>query len=209
MGGFTFREMILTSWPILSVLAVMSIISLTVILDRFTVLRRARLNAAALAANLVKIIRAQGAAAALEYCQRFSQPAAKVMEAIIIRGGGREDRERAGQYALQAVINRMEAYVQILGTIGSTAPFVGLLGTVMGIIKAFQDIAINAGAGPEIVSAGIAEALITTAFGLMVAIPAVMFYNYCVNKIQRLTQEIDLATYEIIEQLAGQTGNPQ
>ena len=209
MGGFTFREMILTSWPILSVLAVMSIISLTVILDRFTVLRRARLNAAALAANLVKIIRAQGAAAALEYCQRFSQPAAKVMEAIIIRGGGREDRERAGQYVLQAEINRMEAYVQVLGTIGSTAPFVGLLGTVMGIIKAFQDIAINAGAGPEIVSAGIAEALITTAFGLLVAIPAVMFYNYCVNKIQRLTQEIDLATYEIIEQLAGQTGNPQ
>jgi len=209
MGGFTFREMILTSWPILSVLAVMSIISLTVILDRFTVLRRARLNAAALVANLVKIIRAQGAAAALEYCQRFSQPAAKVMEAIIIRGGGREDRERAGQYALQAEINRMEAYVQVLGTIGSTAPFVGLLGTVMGIIKAFQDIAINAGAGPEIVSAGIAEALITTAFGLLVAIPAVMFYNYCVNKIQRLTQEIDLATYEIIEQLAGQTGNPQ
>jgi len=209
MGGYTFREMLLNSWPIVSVLVIMSVISLTVILDRFTVLRRARLNAAALAANLIKIIKAQGAAAALEYCQRFSQPAAKVMEAIIIRGGGREARERAGQYALQAEINRMEAYVQILGTIGSTAPFVGLLGTVMGIIKAFQDIAINAGAGPEVVSAGISEALITTAFGLLVAIPAVMFYNYCVNKIQRLTQEIDLATYEIIEQLAGQTGNPQ
>jgi biopolymer transport protein ExbB len=209
MGGFTFREMLLNSWPIISVLVVMSVISLTVILDRFTVLRRARLNAVALAANLVKIIRAQGASAALEYCRRFSQPAAKVMEAIIMRGGGREDRERAGQNALQAEINRMEAYVQILGTIGSTAPFVGLLGTVMGIIKAFQDIAINAGAGPEIVSAGIAEALITTAFGLLVAIPAVMFYNYCVNKIQRLTQEIDLATYEVIEQFAGQTGNPQ
>ena len=209
MGGFTFREMLLNSWPIISVLIIMSIISLTVILDRFAVLRRARLNAMALAANIGKILKSHGAAGALEYCQRFSQPAAKVMEAIIIRGGGRGEKERAGQYALQAEINRLEAYVPILGTIGSTAPFVGLLGTVMGIIKAFQDIAINAGAGPEIVSAGIAEALITTAFGLLVAIPAVMFFNYCVNKIQRLTQEIDIAAYEVIENLCGETERPQ
>lgn len=206
MGGFTFREMLLNSWPVISVLVIMSVISLTVILDRFTILRRARLNAFVLAANLVKIIRAQGAAAALEYCQRFSQPAAKVMEAIIIRGGGREEKERAGQYTLQVEINRLEAYVPILGTIGATAPFVGLLGTVLGIIKAFQAIAVHAGAGPEVVSAGIAEALIATAFGLMVAIPAVIFYNYCVHKIQRMTQEIDSAAYEIIEQLNG-TGN--
>lgn len=208
MGGFTFREMLLNSWPIVSILLIMSIVSLTVILDRFTVLRRARLNAMGLAGNLVKILRAQGAGAALEYCQRFSQPAARVMAAVIIRGGGRQERERAGQYALQAEINRMEAYVPILGTVGATAPFVGLLGTVLGIIKSFQDIAINAGAGPEIVSAGIAEALIATAFGLMVAIPAVMFYNYCVNTIQRMTQEIDLAVYEVIEQM-GNTGSAQ
>jgi len=208
MGGFTFREMLLNSWPIVSILIIMSVVSLTVILDRFTMLRRSRLNAMGLAGNLVKILRAQGAAAALEYCQRFSRPAARVMAAVIIRGGGREEKERAGQYALQAEINRMEAYVPILGTIGATAPFVGLLGTVLGIIKAFQDIAINAGAGPEIVSAGIAEALIATAFGLMVAIPAVMFYNYCVNTIQRMTQEIDLAAYEVIEQM-GSTGNAQ
>lgn len=208
MGGFTFREMLLNSWPIISVLVIMSVISLTVILDRFTILRRARLNAAGLAGNLLKILKAQGSAAALEYCQRFSQPAARVMEAIIIRGGGRDEKERAGQYALQGEINRLETYVPILGTIGATAPFIGLLGTVLGIIKAFQDIAIHAGTGPEIVSAGIAEALIATAFGLMVAIPAVMFYNYYVHKIQRMMQEIDLAAYEIIEQLSG-TGNAQ
>ena len=86
MGGFTFREMLLNSWPIISVLGIMSIISLTVILDRFTVLRRARLNAMGLAGNLLKILKANGSAEAVEYCQRFSQPAAKVMEAIIIHG---------------------------------------------------------------------------------------------------------------------------
>jgi biopolymer transport protein ExbB len=208
MGGFGFRDMLLNSWPIISVLAVMSIVSLTVILDRFAVLRRARLNTAAFAANLAKIIKSHGLSAALEYCQRFSQPAAKVMAAVILCGGARESKERAAQHALQAEINRLESYVPILGTVGSTAPFVGLLGTVLGIIKSFQDIAINAGGGPEIVSAGIAEALIATAFGLIVAIPAVMFYNYCVQRIQRLTQEIDLAAFDVIEQLSG-TGNAQ
>ena len=72
----------------------------------------------------------------------------------------------------------------------------------MGIIKAFQSIAMNVGAGPEIVSAGIAEALITTAFGLLVAIPAVIFYNYCVRTIQRMAQEIDIASYMVIEALS-------
>lgn len=208
MGGFGFRDMLLNSWPIISILAIMSIVSLTVILDRFTVLRRARLNAAAFAANLAKIIKSHGLNAALEYCHRFSQPAAKVMAAIILCAGARESKERAAQHALQAEINRLESYVPILGTIGSTAPFVGLLGTVLGIIKAFQDIAINAAAGPEIVSAGIAEALIATAFGLIVAIPAVMFYNYCVNMVQRLAQQIDLAAFEIIELLGGKENTP-
>lgn len=203
MGGFTFREMLLNSWPVMSVLVIMSVISLTVILDRFTILRRARLNAAGFAGNLAKILTSHGLNAGLEYCRRFSKPLARVMAIIIIREGGREVKERAAQHALQAEINRLEAYVPILGTIGSIAPFVGLLGTVLGIIKAFQDIAIHAGAGPEVVSAGIAEALIATAFGLIVAIPAVMFYNYCVQRIQRLTQEIDLAAYEIIDLLSG------
>jgi len=209
MGGFTFREMLLNSWPIISILAVMSIVSLTVILDRFTALRKARLDAALLAANIRKIIQAHGVAAAFDYCQRFSKPAARVMASILTAGGDRDTKERAGQNALQAEIHRLEAYVPVLGTIGSTAPFVGLLGTVLGIIKSFQDIAMHAGAGPEVVSAGIAEALIATAFGLMVAIPAVIFYNYCAHKVQRLSQEIDLAMFDVIEQLSAQPGSQQ
>ena len=99
----------------------------------------------------------------------------------------------------------LEKYVPILGTIAGTAPFVGLLGTVIGIIKAFHDISVNVGGGPEVVSAGIAEALITTAFGLVVAIPAVMAFNYFIHKVQKVAEEIDLAAYELIERLsAGQ-----
>ncbi len=205
MSGFLYREMIANCWPILSVLLIMSVISLTVIMDRVTTLRRARMNAQSFVAAVIRMVREQGTARTAAYCQRINKPVAAVAARILLQTGNREDRERAGRYALQAQINRLESYVAILGTIGSTAPFVGLFGTVTGIIKAFQAVAISAGAGPEVVSAGVAEALITTAFGLMVAIPAVMFYNYCVRKIETLTQDIDLAMYDLIEALASET----
>lgn len=205
MSGFMFQEMIAHGWPILSILLIMSVISVTVILDRITTLRRARLNAPDFVAVVIRMIREQGTAQAVEYCRRIPKPVAAVAARILLQTGNREARERAGRYALQAQINRLESFVSILGTIGSTAPFVGLFGTVMGIIRAFQDIAVNVGAGPEVVSAGIAEALIATAFGLLVAIPAVMFYNYCVRKIETLTQEIDLAMYDLIEALANES----
>jgi biopolymer transport protein ExbB/TolQ len=201
MSGFMFREMIINGWPILSVLAIISIISVTIVLDRWTTFRRARLNARAFMAAVIKIVREEGAARAAEYCQRIPKPAAVVASHILLQAGGREARERAGRYALQAQIYRLESYVSILGTIGSTTPFIGLFGTVLGIIKAFQDIAMNSGAGPEVVSVGIAEALIATAFGLLVAIPAVMFYNFFIRKIETFTQDLDLAMYSLIEEL--------
>ncbi len=202
MAGFTFREMILNGWPVISVLAIMSIISLTVFFDRLMTFRNARIDVKTFFGNLVKLIIEQGESKALDYCALYAgKSAASVASAIIRQPGDREAKERAAQHAIQTQIHRLEYYTQILGTIGSTAPFVGLFGTVMGIIKAFKDIAINVGAGPEIVSAGIAEALITTAFGLLVAIPAVIFYNYCVRTVQRMSQEIDLASYMLIEAL--------
>lgn len=205
MSGFLFREMIANGWPVLSILLIMSVISLTVILDRVTTLRRARMNARSFVAALIQVIREQGTERAVEFCRRVPKPAAVVAARILLQAGDREARDRAKVHALQTQISRLESYVSVLGTIGSTAPFVGLFGTVMGIIKAFQDIAMNAGAGPEVVSAGIAEALITTAFGLLVAIPAVMFYNYCIRQVETLTQDIDLAMYDLIETLSGES----
>ena len=77
-----------------------------------------------------------------------------------------------------------------LATISTTAPFVGLFGTVAGIIHAFQGMALTGSGGLGAVSAGIAEALVTTAFGLFVAIPAVWAYNYFQNRIDRFTVEM-------------------
>jgi biopolymer transport protein ExbB/TolQ len=86
-----------------------------------------------------------------------------------------------------------------LATIGSTAPFVGLLGTVAGIITAFQAMAATGSGGLGSVSAGIAEALVTTAFGLLVAIPAVMFFNYFTNRVEEIQVDISDSSSELLD----------
>ena len=86
-----------------------------------------------------------------------------------------------------------------LATVGSTAPFVGLLGTVAGIITAFQAMAATGSGGLGSVSAGIAEALVTTAFGLLVAIPAVMMFNYFTNRVEDMQVDITDSAHELLD----------
>lgn len=86
---------------------------------------------------------------------------------------------------------RLERRLWVLGTLGNNAPFVGLFGTVLGVIRAFADLAGNAGAGPEVVMAGLSEALVATAVGLLVAIPAVMAYNYFLKRAGETLAETD------------------
>ncbi len=88
---------------------------------------------------------------------------------------------------------RLDRYLNFLATVGSNAPFVGLLGTVMGIMKAFNDLAQNSAAGNEVVMLGIAHALIATAIGLFVAIPAVIAYNYYSKMVKDTVQTIEVA----------------
>src|SRR3972149_2079335 len=93
-----------------------------------------------------------------------------------------------------------------LATIGSTAPFIGLFGTVFGIIHAFESMAMTGGGGLSSVSGGIAEALYTTAFGLGVAIPAVWMYNYFMNRIERFNVEMSNSSNELIDYFVKQRG---
>ena len=105
--------------------------------------------------------------------------------------GGIENIERALRRASSTEISRLESLVAFLATTGSTAPFIGLFGTVWGIMNAFLNISKVGEAGLDVVSGPIAEALIATAIGLMAAIPAVMAYNFFLSKIKTITVEMD------------------
>ena len=109
--------------------------------------------------------------------------------------------ERAIEREMLMEVVSLKRGLAVLATVGSTAPFVGLLGTVFGIINAFTGMATSGSGGIGAISAGIAEALIATGFGLIVAIPAVWFYNYFTTKIDNLTAEMTYVSKEMIDYL--------
>jgi biopolymer transport protein ExbB/TolQ len=92
----------------------------------------------------------------------------------------------------------MERNLGVLGTMGNIAPFIGLFGTVVGIIKAFRDLALSGSAGPTVVAKGIAEALVATAGGLAVAIPAVIIYNYFMRKTKVISSELEIFSARLV-----------
>src|SRR6476661_4299033 len=121
-------------------------------------------------------------------------------------GGANLNREdvldtvrRSIQRATALTASDLKKGVSTLATIGSTAPFVGLLGTVVGVINAFTGIASSGSSGIGAVSAGIAEALVETALGLVVAIPAVWFYNYLTGRLDYFNVEMDNSSSELVD----------
>ena len=116
--------------------------------------------------------------------------------------------ERAVERQMLIITSELKRGLGILATTGATAPFVGLLGTTMGIVNAFQAMSASGGGGNlASITGGVAEALITTAFGLMVAIPAVWLYNYFTTKIDFMTVEMTYTSKELIDYLIKSVGS--
>jgi biopolymer transport protein ExbB len=100
----------------------------------------------------------------------------------------------------------MERNLGVLGTLGNNAPFIGLFGTVLGIIKAFADLSHNSGGGAAAVMAGISEALVSTAVGLMVAIPAVIAFNFFQGKVRKTFARVDAVAHLVLASLGDGEG---
>lgn len=129
--------------------------------------------------------------------------AAAVVAATLSGSANREDRRRGAERAIGRALAELERGISTLGTIASVAPFIGLFGTVIGVMRAFKDLAAAAGAGPGIVAVGISEALVCTAAGLLVAIPAVAAYNHFNTRIARFGEELGWMAEEVLENLSG------
>jgi biopolymer transport protein ExbB/TolQ len=123
--------------------------------------------------------------------QEFSSGGAS--EASIESAGRALDRTEAIVHA------KLKRGLSVLATIGATAPFVGLFGTVVGILNAFQQIATQKTSGIGAVAGGISEALVTTAFGLLVAIPSVMCFNYFTGRVEAFDVEMDNSSSELVD----------
>ena len=119
---------------------------------------------------------------------------------------GIESSQRALERAESIVHAKLKRGLSVLATIGSTAPFVGLFGTVVGILNAFRSIATAKSSGIGQVAGGISEALVTTAFGLLVAIPAVMTFNYFTGRVEAFDVEMDNSSSELVDYFIKQGG---
>ncbi len=120
-------------------------------------------------------------------------PSAQVSESEVV-----EAAKRGLERSVAIVHAEMKRGLSGLATIGSTAPFVGLFGTVVGIINAFKGIQAEKATGLSAVAGGISEALVTTALGLLVAVPAVWAYNYFTNKVEAFDVEMDNSSMELV-----------
>ena len=163
---------------VLWLLIALSVASLAVMLERLWYLRGHRLSKRVLVADMRALLANAGA----DDCTRATCGEAPGEDRLAAAMDGAKARERL----------RLERRLAFLATLGSNAPFIGLFGTVLGIIKAFHDLASNqGGAGPSVVMAGISEALVATAVGLMVAIPAVVAFNYFNRRVRVFMAQVD------------------
>ncbi len=210
-----FEQMGPTAMAIAAVLFIMSFWSVGVAIERFYTFRQATQQSkmyAPLVAKHLKDGRLKEAIAlssAKEY--RYSHLAKVVLAGLQEyqfqqETGSNLSREdlldtvrRSIQRATALTSNDLKKGVSGLATIGATAPFVGLLGTVVGVINAFVGIAATGSGGIGAVSAGIAEALVETALGLFVAIPAVWFYNYLSGRLEYFNVEMDNSSSEMVD----------
>ena len=191
-------------------LFIMSIWSISVMFEKLLAYRAAVKQSASFVPLAMKAMRANDLQGAIDASKKYPKAhLAKVVSAGLQEflnekdGGATTDVVEAVKRALdRATIltsAELKAKLNGLGTIGSTAPFIGLFGTVLGVITAFQGMAKSGSGGLGSVSAGIAEALIETAFGLFVAIPAVMMYNYFQGRVERFEVEMANSSSEMID----------
>jgi biopolymer transport protein ExbB len=191
MGGFTMY-----------VLIGCSVLSLAILLERFLAFRRKTLDRVSFMAGIRSAIQEGAIDRALKACEAARAPISAVVLAAITRHGS--DEKIIGGAAEREIIvetAKLERFTSVVGTIGNVAVYIGLFGTVLGIVRSFHNIAQVGSGGISVVIGGVAEALICTAAGLAVAVPAVVVYNYFMRRVETFVREMELCASEISDLL--------
>ncbi|MDD5130948.1 MAG: MotA/TolQ/ExbB proton channel family protein [Candidatus Omnitrophica bacterium] len=190
MGGFT-----------MVVLLTASILSIAIILERLIAYRRkSRVTRKDFMLKIRQELKKGRVNPAAELCDNTNAPFAKVVYAGLSFFDCSE-KEISNNMERQIIIETtiLERLTSVIGTIGSVSVYVGLFGTVLGIIRAFHDISVSGSGGISVVISGISEALACTAAGLCVAVPAIVAYNYFMKKIDDFIKDMELAASETMD----------
>jgi len=199
-ADLNFWQMLQKGGITVAVLLIISIISWWIIIERAIRFSKLRIDTKDFMLKIKKLLQKKDREGAISLCQETPGPVSAVIcSGLQCESDEKEKIENAMQRTLNYEAERMQRYLGVLGSIGNVSPFIGLFGTVLGIIRAFHDLAIASGGGPSVVANGIAEALVATAVGLFVAVPAVIAYNFFVRAIDNIEVEAINAASELID----------
>ena len=181
-------------------IALGSIIAVGIFLERTWVLRRRRVLPRDFLIEVEDLVMRRKRPEAINLCKRDNSSIAHVIRVGIENYGKKRDviKEKIEEVGRREAAS-LERYINVIGTIASISPLLGLLGTVSGMIKSFNIISIQGVADPASLAGGISEALITTAAGLVVAIPTYVIYRYLMNKADALILEMEENSIRMVD----------
>ncbi len=199
-----YELVIAGGWLMLPII-LCSVVAMAIIIERLWSLRRPRVVPENLVAQVWQLHRDGEITAAQVSSIRDGSPLGRILSAgIINRQHSREIMKEAIEEIGRQVVHELERYLNTLGTIASITPLLGLLGTVIGMIKVFSAITLVGVGDPTVLAGGISEALITTATGLSVAIPSLMFHRYFSGRVERLVVAMEEEALKMVEVMQGE-----
>jgi biopolymer transport protein ExbB/TolQ len=196
---FTFKEILKAGGFVFIILVLLSIYSLAIIIEKYKEFKKIIYKNRIAALKAVHILKTTSKTEdVIKNLILQKNIVSEIIVSLINYRGSISEKKEYVNAMIDYYNSQWTKRLNALATIGSTAPFIGLFGTVIGVIRAFKDMAAFQSAGPSVIAHGISEALVNTAMGLFVAIPAVVAYNYFVSNILRFNSEINWIIEQII-----------
>jgi biopolymer transport protein ExbB len=189
--------------PVMYPLAFMSILTLAVIIEKLFALRTSKVIQGEIISCIESIRTPADIPLAIKICERFNTPFANIVRAGLTEANKpiffiRQSMEDTGRRE----VKRLERYMVVLETAAASGPLMGLLGTVIGMIQVFSVISVSGVGQAGMLSGGIAQALITTVFGLIIAVPALIVFNFLDARIEIMVLRIDEYSHTLMKRLA-------
>lgn len=193
--------------PIMIPLAIGSILGMAVIVEKLISLRPSRVVQREIINTIDSVNTAADIPMAIKICERNNSPFANIIRAGLEEAGEPLPMVRqVMEDTARREVKRLERYMVLLETVAAASPLLGLLGTVLGMIQVFSVISISGVGQAGLLSGGIAQALITTAFGLSIGIPALVAFNLLDTRIDSLVVRIDTYGHKLLKQLTAMNG---
>lgn len=191
-------------WPIL----ICSLLAMAIFFERMFYLKSIKTKSKKYVFRVKNLVKKGSIELAISSCRKNPTPIAKIMLTGLMKfGRGRKEIKEAIEDSANQEIPLLESNLSTLSSIGNVAPLLGLLGTVFGMIQCFNVITLMGVGDPRVLAGGISVALLTTAFGLTVAIPTVVAYNYLTNRVEKLVREMETNCIDLLELLTSQEIN--